>query len=295
MGSAVDQDVAPPDVRVVAARFWPEWDWSAARATNGAFHQVAVLPDGPVARVTIGRDGSRRAAREHRILRILSTSDFPLRIPEPLATSEEATAAGAVLMSQVPGRPSLDVADRSQFRMKVYAETLTLFRQIPVSCLTDLPPPRSWCGGMLWTEIVAEELVPRLSADAGAAASAAIEDVLSSETEEVTFCHGDFGPHNMLWAGDDLSGLIDLDHACLGDPATDIAPLIGFHGARAASQLCSSAVLQRAMLLRATLPLQVAASAVLAGLDGLRDHALHNFRRRVAHGTLFDPEGMTPE
>jgi aminoglycoside phosphotransferase (APT) family kinase protein len=107
-------------------------------------------------------------------------------------------------------------------------------------------------------------------------------------------CHGDFGPHNILWHQDRAAGLIDLDHACLGDPAIDLAPLIGCHGVQAIRPIARPDALKRAMFHRATLSLQVAAAAHLNGSYELRDHALRNFTSRNDNGTLFDPSGATP-
>ncbi len=36
-------------------------------------------------------------------------------------------------------------------------------------------------------------------------------------------CHGDFGPWNGVWQGDDIAGLIDFDHARPAPPLFDIA------------------------------------------------------------------------
>jgi len=154
---------------------------------------------------------------------------------------------------------------------------------------------RAWCGGSAWPAIVEAHLLPRMRPRVQVSAAQRVEAVFTMESDDTVFCHGDFGPHNILWNGDRPTGLIDLDHACLGDPAIDLAPLIGFHGAAAVASLCSPEELRRAMIHRATLSLQVAAAAHLAGLEGLRDHALANFARRVADGTLFDPGGLAPD
>jgi hypothetical protein len=52
--------------------------------------------------------------------------------------------------------------------------------------------------------------------------------------------------------------------------------------------------LRRAMLHRATLSLQVAASAELCHDYSLRDFALNNFTRRWNAQTLYDPDGHVP-
>ncbi len=114
-------------------------------------------------------------------------------------------------------------------------------------------------------------------------------------TAEPVPVHGDLGMHNILW--DDqgaeltISGLIDLDHAALGDPAIDVAPLVGQFGASALADVIGPQLLHRAMLHRATLSLQVAAAAELRHDTALRDFALANFSERYRSGTLYDPDG----
>jgi len=36
-------------------------------------------------------------------------------------------------------------------------------------------------------------------------------------------CHGDFGPWNAVWRGEEIAGLIDWDHACPASPLFDVA------------------------------------------------------------------------
>jgi hypothetical protein len=91
-----------------------------------------------------------------------------------------------------------------------------------------------------------------------------------------------------------VSGILDFDHAAVGDAAIDVAPLVGAYGASSVADLAPPPLLRRALIHRATLPLQVAAAAELAGDGPLRDHAVNNFESRVAAGTLHDPGGRNP-
>ncbi|MGI3781318.1 MAG: phosphotransferase family protein, partial [Janthinobacterium lividum] len=109
-----------------------------------------------------------------------------------------------------------------------------------------------------------------------------------------TFVHADFGPHNILWHAGRAVSLIDFDNACLGDPAIDIAPLIGEYGATAVASIVEPPVLERAMVPRAALSLQVACAAQLTTQHTLQEHAVHNFTRRATTGTLYDPAGQHP-
>jgi aminoglycoside phosphotransferase (APT) family kinase protein len=164
-----------------------------------------------------------------------------------------------------------------------------------------LAEPRAWCGGRRFPVVVSDRLVPLLSGgDVREAAKRVVGDMLAAEETIVPVAvHGDLGMHNILWhdAGPGqgsamtISGLIDLDHAALGDPAIDVAPLLGRFGSAALGDVLSPALLSRAMLHRATLSLQVAAAAELRGDEALRDFALSNFGKRHAAGTLYDPDG----
>jgi aminoglycoside phosphotransferase (APT) family kinase protein len=137
-------------------------------------------------------------------------------------------------------------------------------------------------------------LVPLLPVEARSRAADVVAAVVDQERGSEPL-HGDLCPHNILWTAEGrISALVDLDHAALGDPAIDVAPLLGRYGAAALSEVVEPDVLHRAMVHRATLSLQVAAAAELAGDDQLRDFALRNFATRLATGTLHDPGGATP-
>jgi aminoglycoside phosphotransferase (APT) family kinase protein len=135
-----------------------------------------------------------------------------------------------------------------------------------------------------------------------AAAADVVEEMLDAENGVPTApVHGDLGMHNILWHESEdpsaelrISGLIDLDHAALADPAIDVAALLGQFGGAAVGSVVEPPTLRRAMLHRATLSLQVAASAELRRDYSLRDFALDNFTRRWDARTLYDPDGRVP-
>ena len=107
---------------------------------------------------------------------------------------------------------------------------------------------------------------------------------------ETSLVHGDFGLHNIMWRGDQLSGVIDLDNACIGDPALDLAPLVGAFGSASVADIADREMIARARVHRASLPLQVAAAAQLIDDSKLKDFALSNFQMRLDAGTLQDPQ-----
>ena len=152
-----------------------------------------------------------------------------------------------------------------------------------------LRPLRQWCGGPQWPAVV-DRIIQPLDKAAKTAARRAVEEVLDAEAGVGTsLVHGDFGLHNIMWRGDQPSGVIDLDNACIGDPALDLAPLIGTFGSARVADIADRETIARAKIHRASLPLQVAAAAQLINDSKLKDFALANFQMRLHAGTLQDP------
>lgn len=281
-----------------ACVLWPEHEWRSADTHRGAFHLVLTAPSGPSLRAIQGRSGRERSKREAATLRALETAPLPFQVPRVTGGPLWSTGARTwlTLLTTVPGATATDLHVCGPERLSAYADVLRALRATSLSVRSDLPPVRAWCGGKLWPDIVRRDLAPLLSRPTRSTAVERVEAMLDAERNVAqTLCHGDFGPHNILWAGERADSVIDFDHACIGDPAIDLAPLISFHGAARVMPLGESGEIRRAMLHRATLPLQVAAAAHLAGLRSLRDHALGNFEHRAAEGTLFDPSGERPD
>jgi Ser/Thr protein kinase RdoA (MazF antagonist) len=158
-----------------------------------------------------------------------------------------------------------------------------------------VPTARMWCGGPDWPEIVEDRLgrhIPRIFT--GRAVTVVADVIAVERTSSPSYVHGDFGLHNVLWQSGANCGLIDFDHLGWGDPAIDVAPLVGNFSVAQLSGDFESDLLRRAMFHRASLSLQVASAAELAGDVGLRDHALANFVHRARFGTLYDPAGASP-
>ncbi|WP_154795998.1 phosphotransferase family protein [Occultella kanbiaonis] len=282
---------APPDVRDWAARAWPGHDWFRARLAHGAFHRIAVLEQTVVARVAFGADAIERTDREVRTLHVVADLGLPVTTPCPLGEIVRLDGAAGILTTFVPGAAS--DAPWPGVREPLVALLDSLRRIAPGDA--GLPGARAWCGGPQWPRIVAEFLAPRLPTAVAAEAVALTERVVAVEAGvPPVFVHGDFGMHNLLWSDARVTGMIDFDHAAWADPAIDVAPLIGQFGAAQVAEIVAPAVLDRAMHHRATLSLQVAAAAQLAGDAELRDFALGNFTRRLADGTSHDPGGARP-
>lgn len=281
--------VGVDEVRALAASWWPERRWDTAEAHHGAFHEVLVIPGHVVARFSKRSGGTRRLAAERRTLSMLAAGGrwtIPAVLGD-LRTAEDGRSG--MLTSWLPGAHLGDVG-WTDVADEVGALLAALASGAALRVDGVLPPTRTWCGGSAFPDIVRAELVPVLGGADGKAATAAVDRMLSTEHGSVPV-HGDLGMHNILWQGSRLSGLIDFDHAAVGDPAIDVAPLLGRFGSNALAPVTDPAVLRRAMIHRATLSLQVAAAAQLVGDRQLRDAALRNFARRRAAGTPHDPDG----
>ena len=265
---------------------WPDLPWEGAAFRHGAFHHVAVLGTSAVVRVASGSEHSRRTKSEHQNLTILAAMDLPFRTPVALARPRSGPAWSAQVTSVVPGdhRTGLSWAEVREPLGEVLAG-LRGAGQPPGA----LRPVRQSCGGEHWPGIVDRILHP-LGRAARSAAARVVANVLEAESGAgTTLVHGDFGLHNIMWTGTQLSGVVDLDNACIGDPAIDLAPLIGAFGSSMVADLADKETVARARAHRASLPLQVAAAAELVNDSKLRDFALGNFQARFLTGTLEDP------
>lgn len=81
-----------------------------------------------------------------------------------------------------------------------------------------------------------------------------------------------------------FSGVIDLDNACLGDPAIDLAPLIGAFGSARIADIADKETLGKS-----SPGFTVAVVAELINDSKPRDFALSNFQKRFDAGALQDP------
>ena len=273
------------DLRGWLAARWPDYDWRRGSIVHGAFHQVVLCGTSAVARIA---PVSRYSDAEADTARAVARLGLSVAVPRLLAPPVRDARRHAVLLSFVPGE--IRTGDTSWELVRPGLEALLEeFRALPRDDGFRWPSPRAWCGGDRWPDVV-DELLQHLPGTARTAARRVVADVVSVERGvDAGFVHGDLGLHNMLWSAGRLRGLIDFDHACWGDPAIDLAPFVGSFGAAQVVAVTSPDVLHRAMVHRASLPLQVAAAAELRGVRTLRDQALRNFITRLGDGTLHDP------
>jgi hypothetical protein len=285
----------------LAQAWWPKFDWRLAEVRRGAFHEVLVLQGRAVARIAkrIPRNARRHTDKDG----VLSSRRPDWRTPRLMAPLR-ATADGryGMLVDWIPGRH-----DDNAPWVRVARELSTLLREAEAGQLFaasgELPERRAWCGGTDFPSLVRTELSAVFAEPAVRKAAADVVDEMLDAGDGVPTgpVHGDLSMHNILWHASEepsadlrISGLIDLDHAAVADPAIDVAPLLGQFGSAVVGSVVEPETLRRAMLHRATLSLQVAASAELCHDYSLRDFALNNFTRRWNAQTLYDPDGHVP-
>lgn len=282
---AQDTSVIWQDLREV----WPDLDWARLDSKHGAFHHIALLGDSSVVRVSTAPRHEEQTLREHQNLSAVQSLGLPLRTPTVRCAPEVRAGFSAFVTSFIPGEHDLKMT-WNQVREPL-AEILHSLRQSTVPELHTLRPVRQWCGGDQWPRIV-EQLSSALDETVARTARRVVADVLTAEPDSGrTLVHGDFGLHNLLWGGHALPAVIDWDNASVGDPAIDLAPLIGMFGADAVGEIADTELLERARRHRASLPLQVAAAADLADDLDLRNFALDNFTKRFHNDTLYDIAG----
>lgn len=270
-------------------RVWPELDWEAAVFSHGAFHHVAVLGDSAVVRVSFASEHVTQTRAEFENLRTVVRMGLPFPVPSPLHEPYSEAEWSAQSTTFIAGEPQLE-RPWPQVREPI-ANVLTALREASVVGVDAMRPVRDWCGAEQWPEIVGS-ITSSLDHELAKTAQRVVRDVLEVEASAAKpgLVHGDLGPHNLLWTSNRLPGVIDFDNACIGDPAIDLAPLIGHFGADAVAEIADPEILARGQVHRASLSLQVAAAAELSRDEQLRDFALRNFSERLEAGTLYDPD-----
>lgn len=148
-------------------------------------------------------------AKEVRVLQSLESHTIPA--PRVLgATDDPAHGGPALLLTRVPGVPSLMPADREAW-LRQMARMLHRIHALPVQA----PPFTSWLDvatrrpphdaqrAMLWEEAHAAMSAPRAA-------------------PEACFLHRDYQHFNLLWTGSALTGVVDWVEACMGPPEVDV-------------------------------------------------------------------------
>ncbi|EON25140.1 MULTISPECIES: phosphotransferase family protein [Nocardioides] len=156
--------------------------------------------------------GHDLVTRESVTQRTLAATDIPAPLSLATDPTGEATGHPAHLMSLVPG-----TSDEARFDEASLAAVAALLASI--HGVVTAPAPRdfqSWAWPAKW-------VVPPWASRP--ALWRAAFDLLATEPPafEPTFLHRDFGPHNLLWADDTITGIVDWVETSTGPAWLDVA------------------------------------------------------------------------
>ena len=156
--------------------------------------------------------GRELVTRESATQVMLATTDVPAPGSMALDAGGEATGHPAHLMTLVPGAP--DVSRTDDASLASIAAVLASIHRVVAT-----PPPRdyqSWAWPAKWV-VPAWATRPEVWQ--------AAFDLLAEEPPAFTpaFLHRDFGPHNLLWTGDRVTGVVDWVETSTGPAWLDVA------------------------------------------------------------------------
>lgn len=183
--------------------------------------------------------------RERALLQVLH-GRLPLPIPRPLYTSEGAQEVGRAFMGypKLPGKPlykemyeSIDGEERQQVVASQLGSFLSALHHFPLAELDGLVLPvkhRREMYEALYAH--AKEMVfPQLDVETREQMVACFETFLDTAhhfTLPPVLVHGSFGPRAILYDAQtrSIGGIVGFTRAGLGDPALDLAGLVGPNG-----------------------------------------------------------------
>lgn len=179
---------------------------------------------------THGRD---LVTRESRTQQALAQTRVPAPLSLALDPDGAVTGHPAHLMTLVPGSP--DSARCDDASLVAIAELLASIHHV-----TTTPAPRdfeSWAWPAKW-------VVPAWTSRPDVWRSAFALLAEDPPGFDPTFLHRDFGPHNLLWTGSDITGVVDWVETSTGPAWLDVAHCSSIlalrHGTAAAQRFAAA-------------------------------------------------------
>lgn len=165
---------------------------------------------------------------------------LPLVVPDPLVATPEGGSAGMVyrLLPGVPLTPTALAEMPEASQQHIATRLLGFLRALHTLPLaevggTSLVPVASYAAWAEMYEQVRSRIFPLMRPDARRQVGTLFDGYLGAGSAAIpeALVHGDFGPGNILYQPDArpvrVSGIIDWSSAGRGDPAVDLAALIG--------------------------------------------------------------------
>ncbi|WP_232620768.1 phosphotransferase [Rothia kristinae] len=237
-----------------------EWDVHS----NGSAHLVVNAGQRVSVRVAKNHLVGRQVQRRTDLLCALP-SDLPFEVPRPLTRVLERGGHVAVGLTWVPGRPR-EVGPAPARALGRALRAIDAIDPAPLAAM--LEPSQSHWGGSHWPRTVRERIIPQLLHGNRERAERLLDDALALDPVTPRFIHSDFAGHNILWNRERISGVIDWDHASVGDPGWDIAAAGNWFGWEAVTRVVGRDWAERGRVLQRLMPLQAVGYAMTHGYGG---------------------------
>jgi aminoglycoside 2''-phosphotransferase len=260
---------------------------------SGQFNAIVLINDNLIFRFPRSAYVAEHYPRQIALLSYLRDK-LPLSIPDPQYISLPDVAWQHRFMGyeRIPGAPFyreiIDTIGDSAAVQALATQLASFLRSLHQVSLADLPVDlplsdrvEDWV--VLYQDI-RTLLFPYMRQEAHREVAKHFEHYLNDPAQyayQPVLRHGDFGDSNILYdsATQRMSGIIDFESLALGDPATDVAPLVGygedFLNSCLESYPAMQTMLERVRFYRGTYALQEA-------WYGLRDGNQQAFERGIA-------------
>lgn len=229
--------------------------------TSGSAHVVVDIDGRLCVRIAKNPSARRSLARRTEVLRRLP--EYSFATPRPLTRVHSHRGHAAVALSWVRGAHRWGRADGGELSSLLEQLWDTDTRSFD----GFLDRPGQHWGGHRRRRVMLDEVVPRLLPRNRELARRAIRDLAELDVVLPHLVHSDLMSHNMIWDGDRLAGVIDWDHASLGDPAQDVATLAMSYGWAPLDRVLPSEITHRARLHARIMPMQSVAYTLVQDLD----------------------------
>lgn len=189
---------------------------------HGTFNDALVEPGEWVARFP--RTDLADARRRAQALRRIAQLGLPFAVPEVLEDRLDLPLGEAhVIISYVPGESSQTASDEAVLEVLDALAAVELDDEL----VALLDEPLHHTGGRQVVETITELVFPLLDQDERDQASGVLQRFQDLPVVR-GFVHGDLAPVNLRWHNGKISGIIDWDFACAGDPALDAAAFASY-------------------------------------------------------------------